>query len=335
MKHEASFWRKIQRQKYLRYSFARGTFPNYIYLNWVIFIITNRSFHMLSSINKLENIIHQDIGNRGIGKAWTSGALFKAAEVINRNNNIIILTGFYIPNAQTAETDGPTGAVALADAALSLNKSVTVVTGSHEHSIVKAGISASLNPNTKVVALNSKNEIHSFTKTIDKNSCIISIERPGRAKDGKYYSMSGTNITSYTSPIDEIILKNKIAKTIGIGDGGNEIGMGKIRKEILKHIDHGRKIASVIDTDILITAGVSNWGGYAVAMALQIINPNQHVATPTIESDHSVLRGIIDAGAVDGVTYQNTYSIDGFPYCNTHTDIIGNMRTIMDQKLQK
>ena len=63
----------------------------------------------------------------------------------------------------------------------------------------------------------------------------------------------------------------KIA-TIGIGDGGNEIGMGKVRQRVIDHIDHGPNIASSVATDHLITAGVSNWGGSALAAALFILN---------------------------------------------------------------
>ena len=51
------------------------------------------------------------------------------------------------------------------------------------------------------------------------------------------------------------------AVTIGIGDGGNEIGMGKIPHEtIVKNIPNGDLIHCRVPTDHLIVAGVSNWG---------------------------------------------------------------------------
>ena len=50
---------------------------------------------------------------------------------------------------------------------------------------------------------------------------------------------------------------------IGIGDGGNEIGMGKIPHEtIVKNIPNGDLIHCRVPTDHLIVAGVSNWGVY-------------------------------------------------------------------------
>lgn len=63
----------------------------------------------------------------------------------------------------------------------------------------------------------------------------------------------------------------KIA-TIGIGDGGNEIGMGKVHQRVIDHIGNGPQIASSVSTDQLITAGVSNWGGSALAAALFVLH---------------------------------------------------------------
>ena len=63
----------------------------------------------------------------------------------------------------------------------------------------------------------------------------------------------------------------KIA-TIGIGDGGNEIGMGKLHQRVVEHVQNGATIASIVPADHLITAGVSNWGGSALAAALFILN---------------------------------------------------------------
>ena len=60
--------------------------------------------------------------------------------------------------------------------------------------------------------------------------------------------------------------------TIGIGDGGNEIGMGKVQQKVIEHIQNGRNIACAVATDHLVTAGVSNWGGSALVAALHVLN---------------------------------------------------------------
>ena len=45
-------------------------------------------------------------------------------------------------------------------------------------------------------------------------------------------------------------------------------GMGKIQSEVKKHIPKGNIIATKTKCDILLTCGVSNWGGYAIAYGL-------------------------------------------------------------------
>ena len=284
-------------------------------------------------VNRVEQVIHQDVGHRGISNFWTQGALFQAAEVVNKSDNVVILTGFYIKSAKTAETDGPTGAVAIADAVRSLGKNAVIVTDKYEYEVVKTGVLSSVYPDTKVIALNTKEEIDNYTKNLKPNSCIVSIERLGKASDGKYYSMSEINVTDYTAPLDDIVQNcNDSIITIGIGDGGNEIGMGNVHDDIVEYVSHGKTIATVVKTDILITSGVSNWAGYALAVALQIINPDKEVVTPTVASDHKILNGVVAVGAVDGVTSENVDSVDGFPF-NTHADIIRTMRIIMVQRI--
>ena len=48
--------------------------------------------------------------------------------------------------------------------------------------------------------------------------------------------------------------------------------MGKVHQRVVDHIDNGSIIASSVSTDHLITAGVSNWGGSALAAALFIVH---------------------------------------------------------------
>eukprot|EP01079_Euglenida_sp_SAG-EU17-18_P001987 gene1987-473_t len=56
--------------------------------------------------------------------------------------------------------------------------------------------------------------------------------------------------------------------TVGIGDGGNELGMGNVSGQVFQHVPHGPKVACMTSCNFLITAGVSNWG--AVALALSV-----------------------------------------------------------------
>ena len=57
-----------------------------------------------------------------------------------------------------------------------------------------------------------------------------------------------------------------------IGDGGNEVGMGKVYSKIIdSDIPNAKDIACIIPSDYLIVCSVSNWGGYALAAAIGAI----------------------------------------------------------------
>jgi len=67
--------------------------------------------------------------------------------------------------------------------------------------------------------------------------------------------MRGLDISSYTAPLDELFTAGPW-ETIAIGDGGNEIGMGSLPRELIaQHVDHGETIACVTPARHLIVAG--------------------------------------------------------------------------------
>jgi len=69
-----------------------------------------------------------------------------------------------------------------------------------------------------------------------------------------------------------LALSSEKIVTIGIGDGGNELGMGKVHDKVVESVPFGKSIASSTSCDYLITCGVSNWGGFAVAAGLCILS---------------------------------------------------------------
>ncbi|MFQ3591678.1 MAG: glutamate cyclase domain-containing protein, partial [Gemmataceae bacterium] len=101
--------------------------------------------------------------------------------------------------------------------------------------------------------------------------------------------------------------------SIGIGDGGNEIGMGKLPLELLAaHIPNGAKIACRVPTDYLIVAGLSNWGAYALALGTALARG----VSPTLDlqRERQILADMVAAGLIDGVTGQATLSVDGLAW---------------------
>jgi hypothetical protein len=105
--------------------------------------------------------------------------------------------------------------------------------------------------------------------------------------------------------------------TIGIGDGGNEIGMGKIPWDtIRRNIPNGGKIACRVATDHLIVAGVSNWGAFALAAGVALCLGRSLPAElfdPVRERE--LLEVMVkDGELVDAGTLQPTAMVDGLSF---------------------
>lgn len=116
--------------------------------------------------------------------------------------------------------------------------------------------------------------------------------------------------------------------TIGIADGGNEIGCGNIPWQTLRKAVKTGPIALTacrIPTDYLIVSGLSNWGAYGLGAAVAAL-ADRHDALRawTAEREASILQAIVAAGAVDGVLKRPEPSVDGValePYLATFDEI--------------
>jgi hypothetical protein len=292
-----------------------------------------RANYTASIINKLEEIIHFDVGNRGISGLWTKGELVKAVNDLNTSDEILILTGFHLPKAGAAETDGPPGAVSIANSLISLGKNVIMMTDSFSYDVVSGIVKENKNSIPLICYQDDMSLINILDSLRIENAgkiAIISVERPGRSEDGRYYSMRGYDVSDYNKPLDSLFIeaeKNREQQivTMAIGDGGNEIGMGNIYDSISKNIPFGAKIASKVKADHLITAGVSNWGGFAISYALKLLNPDVNVDVMTSDLHEKTVSIMIKYGAVDGVTLRNECSVDGFKM-DVHNEILKRMK---------
>jgi len=135
------------------------------------------------------------------------------------------------------------------------------------------------------------------------------------------HTMRGRNITMYTSPahrlFEEAGRQTPRIATVGIGDGGNEIGMGKIPWDVIRrNIPNGGRVACRVATDHLIVCGVSNWGAYGLAAGVRLLRgaaPDSELFD--LERERSILRMMVEGGPlVDGISGRPELSVDGFPF---------------------
>lgn len=75
--------------------------------------------------------------------------------------------------------------------------------------------------------------LQALAGTID---AVVAIERAGPGRDGGYRTMRGRRMDHLVAPLEKLlaILPSPAAAcTVGIGDGGNEWGMGKVEARVL------------------------------------------------------------------------------------------------------
>ena len=302
--------------------------------------------------SRIEAAIRRDPGRRGllgeVGGPLGRGELEAAARSLATDGVFaVIVTGFYIPWAEpaAAETDGPPGAVALAETLRSLGGSALLVTDPFCGSALQAAARSTGLPDEVVLVMQESDE---FRELLERPASpvthIIAIERvgPGYSEDvvrtqcgeaaarqfascvpqemwSRCLNMRGQPIEDWTVDFSAIFESPPAGViTIGLGDGGNEIGLGKFRWSDLRN-----RIESVADPRILcripanyaIVAGTSNWAAYGLAASTAVAAGRPEAfASVTPESQRLVLEAMVrDGPAVDGVSRRPETTVDGLP----------------------
>jgi hypothetical protein len=289
-------------------------------------------------IGAIEQAVCRDVGRRTQRLIdATSGELLAAAESLAGASSVGLITGFFVPRGDVAapETDGPVGTALLAAALAACGVQVRIAVDTPCAAAVRAAVAAAGEGAVAVdeIALGDAAAIDR-TITAWRDARVdhaISIERCGRGLDGKPRNMRGVDISPWTASLDDLYLAGGWTR-IAVGDGGNEMGMGKLpRALIAAEVPNGAAIASVTSCDHLIVAGVSNWGAYGLMAALALLRPDwQGKVLPflTAERDLAVTRATVEqAGAVDGVTARREATVDGFGP-EIHGKLIEGLRRI-------
>ncbi len=270
----------------------------------------NLENRLLDTACKMEELIQQDPGNRGLAKWAVKDHFLPATRSLLNAGHVILTTGFFIKNAGVIETDGPPGALLQVKALEGLGKKVTIITDDHAADIMRKGLDF-LGCDAVLTAFGADEDIPADEFIMEDTTHFITIERPGRAADGKYYNFRGLDISPWVAPVDDVLLAchRRNITTIAIGDGGNELGTAQVSCNVDRHIAPDRPFSCKIFADYCICAGVSNWAGYAQAALLSYLSGKNLMLDPAGLA--GLLDEIVTAGAVDGVSGKQEATVDG------------------------
>ena len=230
-----------------------------------------------------------------------------AQYVMDHPGHTVIATGFYVIMAGKPETDGPPGAIAIGRALQGLGRRVTYVTDSYTAPVLRQWADGADVVEFPIAGV-EESKRHAAQMLEDlRPSLLISIERCGRNRNDEYLNMRARDISPQTARLDYLF--DGGVPSVGIGDGGNEIGMGNL-VEVIPSVDSLPDDPAISRVDRLVIASVSNWGGYGLVAAMSRIAGRNLL--PGSDDEARMVEGMIAAGAVDGTTGDAVPTVDNF-----------------------
>lgn len=255
---------------------------------------------------------------------------------------VVIVTGFASVALGVGEQDGPVGAAYLARTLASLGVLPVFVTDDHQVDLLRQTVRGiGLNaidlaqarsavtvrmcvssiiglPADRDAAKARSSELLNDLRPV----AMVAIERPGANSFGECHQMGGQEMgASLCSDTDQLWQAARAdgVPTVGIGDAGNELGLGAVRSTVEKWLSDrrcqkcGGSIAAVLESDVTVVAAVSNWGAYAVAAALAVVEGRPDILPPP-DSVGWALKACSLAGARNGHKDYTDPGADGYPW---------------------
>jgi D-glutamate cyclase len=255
---------------------------------------------------------------------------------VKAGDSVLVLTGAgYEPTMPKGESDGPPGAASLAKILYKGLGAVPVYVCEpcHAEPIVASSEAAGLMVKPfdqardrhlgAAIAMSptDQSKVAKWAKQLFdtmKPQAVVSIERLGAGADGIVHNATGQPLqgpqAKYSGVIDigAVMLEANKRKvfSVGIGDHGNEMGFGTIYDAVVKTMPRGDKLATVIKTDIVIPAMMSNWGCYGIEACLAfLLKRPELVHSP--EAEERIVRACLDSGGLEAMFCTTDFFVDG------------------------
>jgi hypothetical protein len=235
------------------------------------------------------------------------------------------LTGVYFPpHFPVGEIDGPIGGLVLARALGELGYATTLVMEGEVISATQKLVPIARAGNARFVDGNELTDAVGVSALVKDLDVLIASERIGVNSRGVRHSINGTLLQpspAFPWPDALVETMNQSGKlTIGLGDGGNEIGFGKIYESGREIVPYGRRcqcpcgdgMFTRTATQLLWPVNVSNLGVYGLiaAIGLSLRRPD---LLHDEDTERALLREAIGAGFRDGGTGLPEEAQDGIP----------------------
>lgn len=326
--------------------------------------------------DRLDRLVNIDIGERGVEPLFAAardlqdaplvGAAADTLMEVPMGGTVVITTGSVSRawiTPELGENDGPSGAAAIARALVLERNAVCIVLC--EETLIPAIRAVMMAAGLFPVGLDQARiaqgdrslatvVMMAFPVTDEEGKAaapamldelaphlVFSTERVGRNDRGVYHSMRGIDYGMGRARVD-FLVDEAMARgipVVAVGDGGNEIGMGKVVAHVRAHVPYGDRcqcgcgggIGATTSCDVLVTAACSNWGctAIAAAMAARTGNPRL-VHTP--EAEGRLLDAMVAAGLINSTHGTIDDAVDGFPRA-AHLGIVSLCQTILSRAL--
>jgi hypothetical protein len=256
---------------------------------------------------------------------------------------VLLVSGAAVPgHMPVGENDGPIGTVVLARALLAIGHSVRILTDPVAAEPFRGLLRAiGLEGRIAVLAIGLDDRARQ-ERLAAESDVLCAIERLGGNPNGIIYGATGVSRAPHRANLDHLFRTARALgkRTVGIGDGGNEIGFGNIHPQLSEASPQfafkavtpcGGGVYSVVETDVLLVANSSNMGANAVTAGLALLR-NDLALCHTAEAEHALAHVGVGLGLIDGGSGELRAWCDGIPP-RANAAVVEVMRTIVSQAL--
>jgi hypothetical protein len=304
------------------------------YIDRLVTIEMKNRGMLYGTIHKLYEAARKEAGRRPLSTLAGEGLV----KNVQKGDAVVIVTGAGAPpGLPNGESDGPPGAALLARVLYRGIGALPIYVCEEHHAPPLVASSEAAGVMIKdYSALKEKplggmlmtsptkdEEVAAWAASLfDRYNpkAIIGTERLGPNEKGVIHGATG--LAGFKPQVDLTPLFTEAEKrgvfSIGVGDHGNEIGFGRIHSQVKEIMPYGGRCqcpcgagnATVVKTDVLFPAFISNWGCYAIeAMVAFLLKQPNLSHTPEMERD--VVIACLQSGGLEAMWCTKLFYVDG------------------------